>query len=94
MEVLFDAAGWIISVCMIAVGLAIAVGNARLMLPLSGPLAQWRTSGSPVPLFGGAAASLGCLLAPNGVLTSFACLPLLLDPGCLMLAVLIWRQRR
>ncbi len=94
MEVLFDAAGWMISLGMIAVGLAIAVGNARLMLPLPGPLARWRTSGSPVPLFGGALGCIACLLAPNGFLVSFAWLPLLLDPGCLMLAVLLWRQRR
>ena len=94
MKMLLDAAGWISSFGMIAIGLAIAVGNGRLMLPLPGPMARWRTSGSPVPLFGGAMASIACLLAPNGFLVSFAWLPLILDPGCLLLLVLRLRQRQ
>ncbi len=58
MESLLDTTGWLISAGMISVGTVIALGNARLMLPLPSWLSRWRTSGSPVPLFGGAVATI------------------------------------
>ena len=93
MESLLDTTGWLISAGMISVGTVIALGNARLMLPLPSWLSRWRTSGSPVPLFGGAVATIGCLLAPGGSLVALAWLPLIIDPGCLLLVVMLWKRR-
>jgi hypothetical protein len=90
---LINTAGWILSLGMISVGAVIALGNARLMLPLPGRLSRWRTSGSPVPLFGGAAATIGCLLAPEGSLLAVAWLPLVVDPGSLLLIVMLLTRR-
>ncbi len=80
-----DDLRWLLAVLAAVFGLIAFLLNYRLIL-------SWllrRKRGSMIPLYGGGCLALSLLLVPIAGLAYYAWLPLVLDPGCLLMVVCV-----
>lgn len=87
-------ARWIFASLLIAFSLYVAIAQWYCIFTVP---RQRNAQGEPrnysiVPLFGGGLGAIGCLIAPNETLQSLWWLPLVLDPGCTLIFVALFRR--
>jgi ADP-ribosyl-[dinitrogen reductase] hydrolase len=85
---------WVAAGLFATLFILVAATNVHVMFIAPRRLAEGARGPSPVPMVGGFFGVIACLTAPDPTVRWFAWLPLVLDPGCLLLIGSAWQALR
>lgn len=89
-----DLSRWVAAGLFGVLFVLVAATNVHVMFIAPRKLAEGARGPSPVPMVGGFFGVIACLTAPEPTVRWFAWLPLVLDPGCLLLIGFAWQALR